>query len=361
MTADVAMAGVSKAFGEVQAVDNVSFEVEPESFFSLLGPSGCGKTTILRIIAGFETPDRGDVYIRGEQVNRRPPYRRNTAMVFQNYALFPHMTVYDNVAFGLRYRKVDQTVRGPKVGAALEQVGLTGLERRYPSQLSGGQQQRVALARAIVTQPALLLLDEPLSNLDLRLRQRMRSELRGIQREVRITTIYVTHDQAEAFSMSSRIAVMDKGQILQIGTPDDIYLRPANEFVLNFIGETNSYSVSVISRSTDEVTVKADDDIIFRLQVPPEEAGGVAVGDDRQLFFREEQARLTRSPGSGNVFPCVVEAIQNLGSMRTLTVRVGTRSRIRATVPTTNENRLAVGDAAFVEVDPVDCVLIGGL
>src|SRR5262245_24189855 len=176
MTADVALVGVSKAFGGVRAADDVSFQVQPGAFFSLLGPSGCGKTTVLRMIAGFVTPDRGQVIIRGNCVNREPPYRRDTAMVFQNYALFPHMSVFDNVAFGLKYRRVDPRARAAKVGQALERVRLSGHERRYPSQLSGGQQQRVALARAIVTEPAVLLLDEPLSNLDLRLRQQMRQE-----------------------------------------------------------------------------------------------------------------------------------------------------------------------------------------
>jgi ABC-type Fe3+/spermidine/putrescine transport system ATPase subunit len=356
---DVALKAVSKAFRGVPAVEDVSFEVAPESFFSLLGPSGCGKTTILRMIAGFLVPDRGDIYIRGDRVNRKPPYRRDTAMVFQNYALFPHMNVFDNVAFGLRYRGVESRDRAARVGSALEQVRLSGHELRYPSQLSGGQQQRVALARAIATQPALLLLDEPLSNLDLRLRQQMRSELRSIQREVRITTVYVTHDQAEAFSMSDKMAVMNNGRIAQIGSPDDIYFRPISDFVVTFIGETNRFLCTVVGHERGDVLVRTSNDLTFRVHVARDELSSHPEGIACELFFREEQARVVSAPGIANSFPSVVEAVQNLGSMITYTVRLLNGSKIRATTATTKANAaLSVGEDVFVEVDPADCILL---
>jgi len=239
VVADVELVGVTKRYGNLEAVSRISLRVEQGEFFTLLGPSGCGKTTTLSLIAGFTDPTEGLVFLRGECVNYRPPYERNTAMVFQNYALFPHMTVWDNVAFGLRMRGVARAEVERRVGEALERVRLRGLEGRYPRQLSGGQQQRVALARAIVTQPAVLLLDEPLSNLDLKLREAMRLEIKALQRDLGITTIYVTHDQSEALVMSDRIAVMNHGRIEQVGSPAEIYERPVTPFVASFIGTTN--------------------------------------------------------------------------------------------------------------------------
>lgn len=358
MTADVALVGVCKQFGNVRAVDDVSFEVQPGTFFSLLGPSGCGKTTILRTIAGFLTPDRGDVNIRGACVNRKPPYRRDTAMVFQNYALFPHMTIFDNVGFGLRYRGVDSRERASRVGHALERVRLSGLGRRYPSELSGGQQQRVALARAIVTEPAVLLLDEPLSNLDLRLRQQMRQELVGIQRDVRITAIYVTHDQAEAFSMSDTIAIMNHGKIVQAGSPDEIFRRPTSAFSVTFIGDTNRFACTVVERDRDGVRVRTDDGLVFRVLAPGRESLKYPEGTKCELFFREEQVTLAQTPGSGNTFPSVVDAVQNLGSMLTYTLRLTNGILIRGTVAATRANLLRLGDPVLVDVDPADCILV---
>jgi ABC-type Fe3+/spermidine/putrescine transport system ATPase subunit len=357
MKTDVALTRVSKSFQGVRAVDDVSFEVAPESFFSLLGPSGCGKTTLLRMIAGFVQPDHGDIAIRDEVVNRKPPYRRDTAMVFQNYALFPHLNVFENVVFGLRYRGVEPRDRRGRVEAALEQVGLTGHDRRYPSQLSGGQQQRVALARAIVTRPALLLLDEPLSNLDQRLRQQMRTELRKIQKDVRITTVYVTHDQAEAFSMSDRIAIMHRGKILQLGSPDDIYLRPASEFVLTFIGETNKISCTVVGHDGDEAVVRSDNEMTFRVQAD-DALGKHPVGARRELFFRIEQARLNPVGGGVNSFPATVEAVQNLGAMLTITLRLKHGVALRVAAPTSKASVVRIGQEVYVEVDPRDCILV---
>ncbi|ADI31788.1 ABC transporter ATP-binding protein [Staphylothermus hellenicus] len=239
----VRLENVTKVYGSVVAVDHISFEVESGELFTLLGPSGCGKTTTLRIIAGFEVPEEGKVYFDDEEVTFLKPYLRNTAMVFQNYALWPHMTVYDNVAYGLRIRRrklrlSEEDIRR-KVRWALELVKLEGLENRYPLQLSGGQQQRVALARALVVEPRVLLLDEPLSNLDAKLRIEMREEIKRLQKKLGITTIYVTHDQIEAMSISDRIAVMNKGKLLQYGAPREVYFKPTNLFVADFLGRSN--------------------------------------------------------------------------------------------------------------------------
>ncbi len=242
----VKLVNVTKRFGDVIAVNDISFEVKEGEFFTLLGPSGCGKTTTLRLIAGFYKPDEGEIYFDDELVNDIPPHRRNTGMVFQNYALWPHMTVFENVAYGLKIRGLPPPVIIKKVKEALELVGLRGKENRYPTQLSGGEQQRVALARALVIEPKVLLLDEPLSNLDAKLRLRMRGEIRRLQKRLGITTIYVTHDQEEALSISDRIAVMNQGRILQIGTPLEVYENPKELFVADFIGITNFLPCKVL-------------------------------------------------------------------------------------------------------------------
>jgi len=217
----------------------MTIEIKSGELFTLLGPSGCGKTTTLRIIAGFEVPEEGRVFFDDDDVTFKKPYERNTAMVFQNYALWPHMTVYDNIAYGLRLRKLPENEIRRRVKLVLELVKLEGLERRYPLQLSGGQQQRVALARALVVEPRVLLLDEPLSNLDAKLRIEMREEIKRIQRRLKITTIYVTHDQLEAMSISDRMAIMNQGKVLQVGTPREIYFYPRSIFVAGFIGRSN--------------------------------------------------------------------------------------------------------------------------
>lgn len=235
----VRLVGVSKRFGEVVAVDGIHLEVRRGEFLSLLGPSGCGKTTTLMMVAGFELPDEGAVFIAGRDATREPPYRRPVNTVFQSYALFPHMTVYENVAFGLRLRRLPEAEVRRRVHAMLERVGLLGLEARYPRQLSGGQQQRVALARALVNEPQVLLLDEPLGALDLRLRKEMQLELKRLQRELGTTFLYVTHDQEEALTMSDRVAVMNAGRIEQLGTAEEVYERPLSRFVAEFIGEAN--------------------------------------------------------------------------------------------------------------------------
>jgi spermidine/putrescine transport system ATP-binding protein len=288
---DVRLEGVSKRFDDVVAVDDVSLEVEHGSFFALLGPSGCGKTTTLRIIGGFEEPTAGTVYLGGRAVTGLPPYKRDVNTVFQSYALFPHLTVFENVAFGLRRRGVGRAqVRG-RVLEILKIVGLSGSEGRKPRQLSGGQQQRVALARALVNRPQVLLLDEPLGALDLKLRKQMQIELKLIQHDVAVTFIHVTHDQEEAMTMADRIAVMNAGRIEQLGTPDELYERPRTRFVAGFLGVSNLISGSAGS----DGTVRADG---VEIQVTPEalagRSGRVAVGirPEKILLGEEGENRI---------------------------------------------------------------------
>ncbi|MCE2512133.1 MAG: ABC transporter ATP-binding protein [Acidimicrobiia bacterium] len=245
--AAVEIDGVTKRFDDVVAVDNVDLAIDDGEFFALLGPSGCGKTTTLRMIAGLDLPTEGSLRIFGDEVGMAPPDRRPVNTVFQAYALFPHMTVRQNIEFGLRMRRVRNPELGQRVAEAIGMVRLAGMEERRPDQLSGGQQQRVALARALVNQPKVLLLDEPLGALDLKLRQEMQQELKALQREVGITFVFVTHDQEEALAMSERIGVMSEGRLLQVGTPREIYERPASRFVADFIGRTNLIEASVES------------------------------------------------------------------------------------------------------------------
>ena len=237
--ADVQLESVTKTYGDVVAVDDLALEVAPGEFFTMLGPSGSGKTTTLRLIAGFESPDEGRVLLNGADVTRQPPYARDVNTVFQDYALFPHMTIGENVAYGMKVKRVARPERNTRTSEALELVRLGGLENRKPAQLSGGQRQRVALARAIVNRPQVLLLDEPLGALDLKLRQEMQIELKRIQQEVGITFVYVTHDQEEALTMSTRVAVFNEGRLEQVGPPADIYEHPGNPFVAGFVGVSN--------------------------------------------------------------------------------------------------------------------------
>jgi spermidine/putrescine ABC transporter ATP-binding subunit len=243
---------VVKKFGALEAVSHVSLEIRDGELFTLLGPSGCGKTTILRLIGGFHQPDEGEIYFGDKEVSAIPTYQRNIGMVFQNYALWPHMTIFDNVAYGLKIKKVPRKEIPERVNRVLSTVNLTGLEKRYPGQLSGGQQQRVALARALVLNPDVLLLDEPLSNLDAKIRLQVRAEIRKLQKELAITSIYVTHDQEEALTISDRIAVIERGKIQQIGAPRDLYERPQNPFVADFIGINNLIAGEV--RQVDEAS-----------------------------------------------------------------------------------------------------------
>lgn len=253
---DVVLEHVSKEFGKVKGVQDVDVRIKPGEFFTFLGPSGCGKTTTLRMIAGFYYPSAGRIVFGHEDVTVLPPNKRNTGMVFQNYALFPHLTVFENVAFGLEVRKKSKAEITERVERALRQVHLSQFGNRRIDQLSGGQQQRVALARALVIEPRILLLDEPLSNLDAKLREETRLEIKRLQLELGITTIYVTHDQAEAMSMSDRIMVMQGGVVQQIGTPEEIYHRPINRFVASFIGESNLWDGVIEERNGEEIKIR---------------------------------------------------------------------------------------------------------
>ncbi len=278
--------GVSKRFGDYVAVESADFDIAEGEFFSMLGPSGCGKTTTLRMIAGFEQPTSGRILLQGQDVSRTPPHKRDVNTVFQNYALFPHMNVFDNVAFGLRNKKTPNDVVTTRVKELLEVVRLPDMAERRPNQLSGGQQQRIALARALVNLPKALLLDEPLGALDLKLRETMQLELKRIQREVGITFIFVTHDQEEALTMSDRIAVMTQGRVDQIGSPTEIYHRPATAFVAGFIGTANLLPVTVRSQDGDSVTVDSRTGNQFRIP-----AGGAHYdpGAEATVMIRPER------------------------------------------------------------------------
>lgn len=281
----VELRDVVKRFENVTAVDHVSLEVRDGEFFSLLGPSGCGKTTTLRMIAGFEMPTSGEIFIGGQPQGYLPPYQRPVNTVFQHYALFPHMTVAQNVAFGLEMSGVPKSDIARRVGEALELVHLKGMDNRRPKQLSGGQQQRVALARALVNHPKVLLLDEPLGALDLKLRKAMQVELKALQTRVGITFIYVTHDQEEALTMSDRIGVMDRGQLLQVGTPQEVYEAPRTRFVSDFIGETNYLDGRVVSVRGDACEVALESGMrVWATALP-----GLSPGRQVTLAFRPEK------------------------------------------------------------------------
>ncbi|HEY4910190.1 MAG TPA: ABC transporter ATP-binding protein, partial [Methylomirabilota bacterium] len=252
---EISIREVVKRFGAVTAVDRADLAVHDGELFTLLGPSGCGKTTLLRLLAGFYQPDAGEIRFGDRVVSGLPPYERNIGMVFQNYALWPHMTVAGNVAYGLKLRKLGATEVAARLAEGLRKVNLTGFESRYPGQLSGGQQQRVALARALVLNPDILLLDEPLSNLDAKIRVQVRAEIRKLQRELGITTIYVTHDQEEALSLSDRVAVMKDGRVLQVGAPKELYERPRTRFVADFVGTNNLVPGRVSGRAGADLVV----------------------------------------------------------------------------------------------------------
>src|SRR5499427_1828956 len=282
---------VSKTFGPVIAVDGVSLTVAPGEFLTLLGPSGSGKTTTLMMIAGFESATAGEIMLDGRPLTRVPPYRRNLGMVFQHYALFPHMTVYDNVAFPLRTRGATRTETNQRVAEALDRVHLPGYGARFPAQLSGGQQQRVALARALAYRPPVLLMDEPLGALDKKLREQMQLEIKHIQRELQLTVIYVTHDQEEALTMSDRIVVMRHGRVVQLGPPEDLYERPIDRFVADFIGQSNFLEVTVRSVQDGIATAVTDDGLDVSLAV----GEGGAQGTRVTLAIRPERVRLARA------------------------------------------------------------------
>jgi len=318
----IEMRDVVKRFGDVAAVDHVSMQIRDGEFFSMLGPSGCGKTTSLRMIAGFEYPTSGEICLNGRSIGNTPAFQRSVNTVFQSYALFPHMTVAENVAFGLEMKKVPKDQIGGRVAEALDMVRLSGYGERKPRQLSGGQQQRVALARALVNHPDVLLLDEPLGALDLKLRKDMQLELKGLQERVGITFIYVTHDQEEALTMSDRIAVMSGGKVLQIGSPTEIYERPSCRFVADFIGESNFVKGRVTAIEPGAVTVTTSDGLVLRGQASQ------LVRADQEAFVsvRPEKARLSLQPPSeapANLFAVSVERVSYIGSDTRILVQLG--------------------------------------
>ncbi|MFI3201817.1 MAG: ABC transporter ATP-binding protein [Eubacteriales bacterium] len=281
---------VVKKYGNFTAVNGVSVKIEPGEFFTLLGPSGCGKTTLLRMIAGFNSIDGGEIYFDDKVINHLDAHKRDIGMVFQNYAIFPHLTVAENVAYGLKARKMDANIIKKKVDEALDLVQIAPLKDRRPNELSGGQQQRVALARAFVIEPALLLMDEPLSNLDAKLRVQMRTIIKKLQRRLGITTIYVTHDQEEALAISDRIAVMKDGNIMQVDSPEVIYRKPANEFVAGFIGVSNFMECTIEKVEKDMATVKVADGITICKKIKENRTGVVTLSArPEQLYFDEKE------------------------------------------------------------------------
>ena len=328
------------------AVKDVSLDIAPGSFVTLLGPSGCGKTTTLRMIAGFESPDEGEIYLGQEPINELTPNKRDTAMVFQSYALFPHYNVFDNVAYGLKLRKVSKPEIEKRVTDILALVELSGMEQRMTNQLSGGQQQRVALARALVVEPGVLLFDEPLSNLDAKLRVQMRTEIRRIQQTLGITAIYVTHDQSEAMSISDQVIIMNKGEVEQIGSPMEIYYHPRNEFVADFIGEANFLKGKVVSVAGEDVTVEiGGKKVVVTSEKAPE------LGTDCEIVLRPEAALL----GEKGSLLCKVTLSCFMGSYQNYHVMVGdTLVKIADNCPV-NKRIFHVGEKAFISFSK-DCV-----
>jgi len=315
---------VVKMFGDVAAVDHVSMAIKKQGIFSMLGPSGCGKTTTLRMIAGFEQPTSGQILLHGSDMVGTPSFRRNVNTVFQSYALFPHMTVEDNVGFGLEMKHISKEEIKKRVADALELVRLPQMAKRYPKQMSGGQQQRVALARALVNKPQVLLLDEPLGALDLKLRKEMQIELKTMQREVGITFIYVTHDQEEALTMSDRICVMSKGKALQIGTPIEIYERPNCQFVADFIGETNFLQGKVSAVNGDYATVLVED----RPFIGRKGTGAsITPGMDAVLSVRPEKIQLydegKADTSKPNTYPVLISTVAYVGSDTRVLINLG--------------------------------------
>lgn len=330
---------------DFKAVDDTNLVIEPGSFVTLLGPSGCGKTTTLRMIAGFESPDEGEIYIGDEAVNELTPNKRDTAMVFQSYALFPHYNVFDNVAYGLKLRKMDVETIRKKVMKILDLVELGGMEARMTNQLSGGQQQRVALARALVVEPSVLLFDEPLSNLDAKLRVSMRTEIRNIQQRVGITAVYVTHDQSEAMALSDQIIIMNKGVVAQIGTPQEIYYHPKDAFVANFIGEANFLKGKLESKDGDRGVMR-----IYDQNVAVENVGELAKGDECMLVLRPESAVLD----TAGQLPCQVTMSCFMGSYQHYHVKVGDFIVQIMDFNPKHKRIFCVGESAFIKFDACD-------
>ncbi|QYJ15949.1 Spermidine/putrescine import ATP-binding protein PotA [Rubrobacter xylanophilus DSM 9941] len=353
----VRLQNVTKRFGEFAAVEGLSLEIHEGEFFSLLGPSGCGKTTTLRMIAGFEEPTSGEVMVGGRSMRGVPPYRRPVNTVFQSYALFPHLDVFENVAFGLRRAGIPKDEISRRVGEACALVKLSGFERRKPSRLSGGQQQRVALARALVNRPKVLLLDEPLGALDLKLRKEMQLELKNLQHEVGITFIYVTHDQEEALTMSDRIAVMNEGRVQQVADPTTLYELPANRFVADFIGQTNILEGVVESVEGRRATLRTPGGL--RLEAVLTNGFRPAVGESVEAAVRPEKLRMGEA--GDNVVSAEVSEVVYLGSSTQYILESPEGGRL--VVHRQNDREAAPlrsGEAVSVAWDARHCLILGG-
>lgn len=352
MAAMVELQEISKVFGTYVALRDVNFGIREGEFMTFLGPSGCGKTTCLRLISGFDTPTSGRVLIGGRDVTDDPPYRRDVNQVFQSYALFPHLTIYENIAFGLRMKKVPPAEIKARVDRVVEMTALGAMVDRKPAQMSGGQRQRVALARAIVCEPKVLLLDEPLSALDAKLRTQMRVELKQLQKRLGITFVFVTHDQEEALTMSDRVAVINAGQVEQIGTVNEIYYRPATRFVATFIGETNIVEADVLHKTGDHVLCRLEGGLELLVPERPAPAGSKIL-----LSLRPEKIRLHReSPGGLNVFPARISAEVFKGAVDDLTIVAPGGLELSALLANADQEELAFheGESVFARIQPGD-------
>ncbi len=347
---------VSKLFGETRAVDDVTLDVEKGELFFLLGPSGCGKSTFLRTIAGFYQPDTGELYFDDRLVNNLPPHKRNIGMVFQNYALWPHMSVYHNVEYGLSVRRLSSELKRQKVMKVLEIVQMTEYTDRNPNQLSGGQQQRIALARALVIEPDILLLDEPLSNLDAKLRLEMRQEIKRIHSAAGITSVYVTHDQKEALSLADRMAIMKDGKIVQIGTPRDVYNIPVDSFVADFIGETNFVQGKLESVIGEDFLVESSIGNIISTHASTE----VSAGDSVVCSVRPESIDVSDEPLENvpNQFEARISTITYLGNVEEYCLRLTDSLEVKATIQNPGEYERHIGDKIYVLFQPQNVVLL---
>src|SRR5918999_2850029 len=357
MAPSVRLQGVSKRFGHLTAVRAMDLDIPQGEFFTMLGPSGCGKTTTLRMIAGFEEPSEGTVLLEGEDVTGQPAFKRATNTVFQSYALFPHLSVERNVAFGLERRRVAKDEVRRRVSEELERVGLAREAKRKPRQLSGGQQQRVALARALVNRPKVLLLDEPLGALDLKLRKEMQLELKSLQHEVGITFVYVTHDQEEALTMSDRIAVMNEGRVQQVADPSTLYELPSNRFVANFIGQTNVFSGTVESVNADRVTLRTRGGT--RIEAMTHEGIEVEVGAQAQATVRPEKVRF--GSAGDNVVSAEIRQIVYLGVSTQYIAELSDGGAL--VLHQQNIHAApgpAIGDEVSVAWDARNCLMLGG-
>lgn len=354
----VELRDVTKMFGSFAALQDVSFGIREGEFITFLGPSGCGKTTCLRLISGFDTPTRGQILIGGRDVTFDPPYRRDVNQVFQSYALFPHLTIYENIAFGLRMKKVPAPEIRKRVDRVVEMTALGSFVDRKPAQMSGGQRQRVALARAIVCEPKVLLLDEPLSALDAKLRTQMRMELKQLQKRLGITFVFVTHDQEEALTMSDRVAVINGGRVEQIGTVNEIYYRPATRFVATFIGETNIVEANVTARWDGRVRCRVEGGLELTVKT------SAPVPDDKILLsLRPEKVRLHRTdPGGDNSFPARIAAEIFKGAVDDLTIVVQGGLELGALMANDGQEELEFheGEAVFARIQPDDINIVAG-